>query len=79
MVWSSSLSAVAKVRAHNSWVVSALCYTMPLVDWLRRELDQLDVRTWALLTKCEAHYLNASKDRLYLPRSEGGRGLLSVV
>ena len=50
VVWSSSLLAVAKVRAHNSWVVSVLRYTMPLVDWFRRELDQLDVRTRALLT-----------------------------
>ena len=67
VVWSSSLSAAAKVRAHNSWVVSVLRYTMPLVEWFRRELEQLDVRTRALLTKCEAHCPNASKDRLYLP------------
>ena len=41
VVWSSSLSAAAKVRAHNSWAVGVLRYTMPLVGWFRRELQQL--------------------------------------
>ena len=63
-MWSSSLSAAAKVRAHNSWVV-------PLIDWFRRELEQLDVRTRALLIKCEAHCPNASKDRLLSPKNRG--------
>ena len=78
VIWSSSLSAAAKVRAHNSWSVGVLQYTMPLIGWFQRELQQLDIKTRALLTRCGAHCPNASKDRLYLPRGEGGRGLLGV-
>ena len=59
VVWSSSLSVAAKIRAHNSWAVGVLRYTMSLVGWFRRELQQLDVKTWALLTRCEAHCPNA--------------------
>ena len=36
-MWSSSLSAAAKVRAHNSWAVGVLRYAMLLIEWFRRE------------------------------------------
>ena len=78
IVWSSPLSAGAKVRAHNSWAVAVLRYRMAPLVWGRRELHKLDVDTRALMVKNKAHELSSDCDRLYLPRKEGGRGLIGV-
>ena len=75
IVWSSPLSAGAKVRAHNSCV---LRYRMAPLVWGRRELHKLDVDTRALMVKNKAHELSSDCDCLCLPRKEGGRGLIGV-
>ena len=67
IVWSSPLSAGAKVRAHNSWAVAVLRYRMAPLVWGRRELHKLDVDTRALMVKNKAHELSSDYDRLYLP------------
>ena len=51
---------------------------MGSVEWGARELSQVDVRTRAVLVRCGAHVPTASKDKLYLPRDECGRGLTNV-
>ena len=77
-MWSSPLSAGAKVRAHNSWAVSVLRYHMTPLDWGRRDLEVLDRQTRALMVTCMAHGPRSSCNRLYLPSKEDGRGLTSV-
>ena len=49
------------------------------VKWTRRELRDLDVLTRKVLRRYQSHHLNASPERLYLPRSQGGRGLMSCL
>lgn len=41
-------------------------------------MSKLDVKVRGTLKQGENHHVNASVDCLYLPRSEGGRGLVSV-
>ena len=77
-VWSSPLSAGAKVRAHNSWTVSVLRYHMALLDWGRRDLELVDRQTRAVMVSCMAHGPKSSCNCLYLPRKEDSRGLTSV-
>ncbi|GJQ79213.1 hypothetical protein Trydic_g5459 [Trypoxylus dichotomus] len=42
------------------------------------EINQLDRDTRKTLTMCRSLHPNASVQRLYLPRREGGRGLINI-
>ena len=59
--------------------MSLLRYRFVTVKWTRRELRDLDVLTRKVLRRYQSHHLNASPERLYLPRSQGGRGLMSCL
>jgi len=65
IVWSSALSGLHKVKAHNTWAV-------PVVSYVMRSIRNLDTKVRSVLTQCSAHHLRSSVSRLYLPRSKGG-------
>ena len=62
----------------NSWAVPVISYTAGVVDWTYYELDELDRKTRKVTTANHALHLQSNEDRLYMPRNEGGRGLLQV-
>ena len=51
---------------------------MNILNWKLNDLNKLDSKTRKLLTMCRMHLLKAAVNRLYLPRSEGGRGLIQI-
>ena len=75
---SSKLNAGNVLKAINSWAVSLLRYSGGIVNWTKSELAELDRKTWKLLTIHGALHPSSKVSRLYLPRGEGGRGLISV-
>ena len=75
---SSKLNAGNIIKAINSWAVSLLRYSGRIVNWTKSELAELDRRTRKLLTIHGALHPRSNVSRLYLPRREGGRGLISV-
>jgi hypothetical protein len=77
-IWSSELSAYNKMIAHNSFAIPVLVYTFGVLTWSISELDEIDVKTRKLLTLTGNLHRNGDVDRIYMPRSEGGRGLKSV-
>ena len=77
-VWGSDLNAWLKLQATNVWAVSVFRYFF-FLKWSRTELKLLDNRTRAVIHRNGCHQYGASVERLYLPRQEGGRGLLSLV
>ena len=66
------------ISAINSRAVSIIRYTAGVVEWNVDELKELDRRTRKLLTVYGAFARKGDVDRLYLPRKEGGRGLIGV-
>ena len=50
---------------------------MPTLKIPVTTIRDLDTKVRSVLTTCKAHHLSSSVSRLYLPRSKGGRGLLS--
>ena len=55
-------------------------YSAGLVNWTKEELYKLDVGTRKLMCLHHIFSTNSSdNDRLYVPRSQGGRGLCSVA
>jgi len=65
--------------AINSFAVPILRYSASLVEWTQAELYKLDVTTRKLLSLHRAFNINSDVDRLYVHRSLGGRGLLSIA
>ena len=62
----------------NAWAVSLLRYSGSFVSWRKSELEAIDRKTRKLFTIYGALYPKSDVDRLYIPRKEGGRGLISI-
>ena len=58
--------------------IPVLAYSFHIVDWKMEEIRQLDRKTRKLLTLQRMHHPKADMDRMYLLRSEGGRGLIQL-
>ena len=74
----SKLYARNLFPAINAWAVSVVRYTAGILDWRQKELKDLDVKTRKILTMFNIFHKKGSVLRLYLKRSQGGRGLISV-
>ena len=62
----------------NTWAVSLLRYSAGFVSWRKNELQAIDRKTRKLFTIYGALHPKSDVDRLYIPRKEGGRGLIST-
>ncbi|XP_030767020.1 uncharacterized protein LOC115890810 [Sitophilus oryzae] len=67
-----------KIVAINSWAVPLITYTYGVLKWSDTELKEMDRATRIILTKNRMHHSIASTARLYLPRTNGGRGLSNL-
>ena len=77
-IWKSNLSAFNKMTAHNMFAVAVLTPTYGILDWTIEEIKNIDIKTRKLLNMTGNFHLNSDIHSLYLPRSEGGRGLRSI-
>ena len=74
----SKLNSGNIVKAINSWAVPIIRYGAGIVDWKKSELRNLDTKTRKFLNMYQALHPRSNVDRLYVPRSKGGRGLQSI-
>ena len=74
----SMLNGGNMVKAINTWAVSLMRCSAGIVEWIKADLDVTDRKTRKLMTMYGMLHPRSNVSRLYLPRSEGGRGLLSV-
>ena len=77
-VLESKLNGGNLVKAINTWAISLIRYSAAFIDWNVMEVQALDRRTRKLMAMHGALHIKSNVDRLYLPRKEGGRGLISV-
>ena len=63
----------------NTWVVSLLRYATGFIDWTHGELEALDRKLRKSMTMHNALRSKSDIYRLYLPRTEGGGGLVSAT
>ena len=66
------------VSAINARAVSLIRYGAGIIYWSKEELRNLDSKTRKLLSVYRSFHPQADVDRLYVKRSQGGRGLISV-
>ena len=77
-VLKSKLNVGNLVRGVNTWAVSLLRYSAAFVSWRKSELQAMDRKTRKLFIIYRALHLKSDVGRLYIPRKEGGRGLISI-
>jgi hypothetical protein len=76
LVLGTELSAKNTIQATLSLAVPVLRFSFGTVNWHQAELQTLDRKTRKLLTTHGQHHTRADLDRLYVPRKQGGRGLM---
>ena len=77
-VLKSKLNGGNLVCGVNAWVVSLLRYSAAFVSWRKSELQAIDPKTRKLFTIYEELHPKSDVERLYIPRKEGERGLISI-
>ena len=78
IIMKTYLSGLNKIRAMNTWALPALGYSFGILKWNQTELDAIDRWLRVTMTKFRMHHPRSSIMRLYLPRKNGGRGLLNI-
>ena len=74
----SKLDCVNLVRGVNTWAVSLLRHSAAFVSWKKSELQAIDRKTRILFTMYGALHPKSDVHRLYIPRKERRRGLISI-
>ena len=74
----SKLKSGNTAKTINSWAVPVITYNACIVDWKNSELRSMDRKTRKILNMYQALHPRSNVGILYLPRSEGGKGLLSL-
>ena len=74
----SKLNSGNTVKALNTWAVPVIRYSAGRVDLNNSELCNMDRKTRKVLYMYQSLCPRSNVDRLYLPRSEGGKGLLTL-
>jgi hypothetical protein len=77
-VLKTELNGKNKITAINAFAIPVLSYSFGIINWTIAELQNLDRKTRKLLTLHRQHHPKAAIERLYLPRRDGGRGLLNI-
>ena len=77
-VLKSKLNGGNLVHGVNASAVSLLRYSAAFVSWRKSELQAVDRKSRKLFTIYGALHPKLDVDRLYMPRKEGGRGLIST-
>ena len=78
MVLKSELNAMNKIEAINTVAIPVVTYSFNVINWTVEDIKNLDRKRRKLLTKERMHNPKADVERMYLPRSLGGRGLIQT-
>ena len=78
MILKSELNSQNSINAINMYAVPSLAYGMPILDWTMTELEVVDRETRKLLQQHHMMHIQSDVTRLYLPRRNGGRGLINI-
>ena len=79
MVLKSEVNSSNKISAINALAIPVVTYSINISKWQMKEIKKLDAKTRKLFTMDKIHHPSAEDvDRMYLPRTESGRGLIQL-
>lgn len=65
-------------KAINTYAISTLTYSFGIIKWTPTDLNNLEITTRKLMSTYRKHHPKSCIERMTLPRSEGGRGLIDI-
>ena len=77
-IWRSELNGYNKAIAHNAFAVPVVTLTIGILKWTKKEINDLDIATRKIITMTGVFHQASDRDRLYVERKKGGRGLRSI-
>ena len=77
-VLETKLNGENMIKGINIWAVSLIRYSAAFLDWTKEEKQGIDRKTRKLITMHRGLHPKSNTNRIYIPRKEGGRGLLSI-
>lgn len=75
----SQLNSRNIVKAINTYAIPILTYTFGIIKWSQTDLIKLQRTINTTMTAHRKHHPRSCIQRLTLPRSEGGRGIIDIV
>jgi hypothetical protein len=63
----------------KTYAIPVLTFSFGIVKWTPTDLENIQIRTRALLTRYRIHCPRAAKERLTLPRHTGGREMADIT
>ena len=79
------LRATLKLKLHANNVFQAINMGVPtvrysagIIEWPKEEVKEMDRKTRMIITMFGWLHPRSNVEQLYVPRSEGGRGLISI-
>ena len=79
LILKTDLNAGNKTRAINTWAVPVLTYSFGLLKWSNTDLDQIAMSVRTLLSRAQSHHPKSAIERMTIPRSQGGRGMVDII
>lgn len=74
----TELNSGNKIKAINTWAIPALSYSFGIVKWSQTDIDNILTLIRVEMTKHRMHHPKAAQERVFLPREEGGRGIINI-
>ena len=78
-IWYSELYSQNKVGAHNIFVIPVSSPTLVILDWMKQEFENIDIKTKKILTASGSFHINSNIARLYCYRKNGRKGLNNIA
>lgn len=60
------------------YAIPVLTYSFGIIKWYKTEINYLESKVRTLLTQYRFHHPKSAKERITIPRKEGGRGLIDL-
>lgn len=77
-VLKTSLNAKNATTAINTYAIAVITYSMGVVKWSNTDLEEMDRWIRVQLTKYRSRHPKSAVERVYIPRKEGGLGLVNL-
>ena len=74
----TELNAKNKLEAINTLAIPVVTYSFNVINWNLEEIRRMDRKIRKLLTLNRMHQPKADVNRVYVPRKEGGNGMINL-
>ena len=74
----TELNSANRIEAINTLAIPVVTYSFIIVNWTLSDITKIDTKIRKLMSCNRMHHPKADVNRLYIPRKDGGRGLIQL-